>query len=102
MFRLITSRRLAASTPVTACGYMNRASAEPSASVAYAHSLAGVAISEPNGLPVTGLVPDRCLPAAAKMWPHPPRSEEHTSELQSRENLVCRLLLEKTKKKQRL
>src|SRR6266511_4799142 len=29
-----------------------------------------------------------------------PRSEEHTSELQSRENLVCRLLLEKKKKKQ--
>src|SRR5690606_39438962 len=29
------------------------------------------------------------------------RSEEHTSELQSRENLVCRLLLEK-KKKQRI
>src|SRR5690606_41869962 len=29
------------------------------------------------------------------------RSEEHTSELQSRENLVCRLLLEK-KNKQRL
>src|SRR2546430_2868607 len=29
-----------------------------------------------------------------------PRSEEHTSELQSQSNLVCRLLLEK-KKKQR-
>src|SRR5690606_41520199 len=29
-----------------------------------------------------------------------PRSEEHTSELQSRENLVCRLLLEKKKKHQ--
>src|SRR5690606_41608493 len=29
--------------------------------------------------------------------PPPPRSEEHTSELQSRENLVCRLLLEKKK-----
>src|SRR5690606_41142372 len=29
------------------------------------------------------------------------RSEEHTSELQSRENLVCRLLLEKKKKKQK-
>src|SRR5579883_2639685 len=27
----------------------------------------------------------------------PPRSEEHTSELQSRENVVCRLLLEKKK-----
>src|SRR5207302_6734039 len=32
---------------------------------------------------------------------HQPRSEEHTSELQSRENLVCRLLLEKKKKKKK-
>src|SRR5436309_5827335 len=31
----------------------------------------------------------------------PDRSEEHTSELQSRENLVCRLLLEKKKKKKK-
>src|SRR5207302_2237680 len=30
------------------------------------------------------------------------RSEEHTSELQSRENLVCRLLLEKKKKKTKI
>src|SRR5690625_7033494 len=30
-------------------------------------------------------------------WDHP-RSEEHTSELQSRGHLVCRLLLEKKKK----
>src|SRR5579883_3620130 len=30
-----------------------------------------------------------------------PRSEEHTSELQSRENLVCRLLLEKKKKQKK-
>src|SRR2546430_15721344 len=31
-------------------------------------------------------------------WAHQ-RSEEHTSELQSQSNLVCRLLLEKKKKK---
>src|SRR5438034_6900411 len=31
----------------------------------------------------------------------PARSEEHTSELQSHSDLVCRLLLEKKKKKQR-
>src|SRR5215216_3824957 len=31
--------------------------------------------------------------------PRPPRSEEHTSELQSPDQLVCRLLLEKKKKK---
>src|SRR6266478_8946251 len=31
----------------------------------------------------------------------PARSEEHTSELQSQSNLVCRLLLAKKKKKQR-
>src|SRR5205085_3890964 len=30
---------------------------------------------------------------------HSARSEEHTSELQSQSNLVCRLLLEKKKKK---
>src|SRR6266511_4816566 len=30
---------------------------------------------------------------------HSRRSEEHTSELQSRENIVCRLLLEKKKHK---
>src|SRR2546427_9109376 len=44
-----------------------------------------------------------CLTAAAshvegeRGWR--PRSEEHTSELQSQSNLVCRLLLEKKKKK---
>src|SRR2546430_15488252 len=56
-----------------------------------------------------------CLPAAPKSflafaavlirraprWESPlaTRSEEHTSELQSQSNLVCRLLLEKKKKK---
>src|SRR5215813_15389205 len=37
---------------------------------------------------------------AAIPWPDEnPRSEEHTSELQSRPHLVCRLLLEKKKTK---
>src|SRR5947209_11102646 len=36
-------------------------------------------------------------PAAAPAEPGP-RSEEHTSELQSRQYLVCRLLLEKKKR----
>src|SRR5205814_9474473 len=35
-------------------------------------------------------------------WPSAPRSEEHTSELQSLRHLVCRLLLEKKKKNARL
>src|SRR3712207_7882579 len=38
-------------------------------------------------------------PAAAQKAPGEERSEEHTSELQSRQYLVCRLLLEKKKKK---
>src|SRR2546427_7900077 len=38
-------------------------------------------------------------PAGAEGAGHPPRSEEHTSELQSQSNLVCRLLLEKKKNK---
>src|SRR5574340_1786258 len=33
-------------------------------------------------------------------WPADARSEEHTSELQSPKDLVCRLLLEKKKKNQ--
>src|SRR5690349_22412228 len=37
--------------------------------------------------------------AARRSREPPDRSEEHTSELQSRRDLVCRLLLEKKKKK---
>src|SRR5437870_11369693 len=46
----------------------------------------------------------RCAPKNAR-WRGTPcwrqRSEEHTSELQSRGHLVCRLLLEKKKKKKK-
>src|SRR2546430_7472380 len=50
----------------------------------------------------------RILPSSGFSSPHimftrvvlpVPRSEEHTSELQSQSNLVCRLLLEKKKNK---
>src|SRR5205085_9877148 len=37
------------------------------------------------------------LPHCGRMWQTAFRSEEHTSELQSQSNLVCRLLLEKKK-----
>src|SRR5690349_24645284 len=37
--------------------------------------------------------------AARPEWRRGARTEEHTSELQSRRDLVCRLLLEKKKKK---
>src|SRR5690606_41347596 len=53
-----------------------------------------------------GVPPRPPLPNGAERKPSPPRtklrrrSEEHTSELQSRENLVCRLLLEKKKHRQ--
>src|SRR5690349_24900409 len=59
-----------------------------------------------DALPICSL---RVVPAArARGWSGSPaprvvrqtgRSEEHTSELQSRRDLVCRLLLEKKKKK---
>src|SRR5690606_40123146 len=47
------------------------------------------AVRRVGGLPV--------LRAEDRYAPFARRSEEHTSELQSRENLVCRLLLEKKK-----
>src|SRR3712207_8066904 len=58
-----------------------------------------------DALPISAATRSR-----ASAWPRPPqptmrmratltvRSEEHTSELQSRQYLVCRLLLEKKKK----
>src|SRR5439155_7655078 len=42
------------------------------------------------------VLPACCSPTSSHWMP--PRSEEHTSELQSRGHLVCRLLLEKKKK----
>src|SRR2546427_5357102 len=42
-----------------------------------------------------------CLAETKTAFSMTTRSEEHTSELQSQSNLVCRLLLEKKKNKQR-
>src|SRR5690606_41492064 len=51
----------------------------------------------PSDLPPLEDLAAEPLDDRADEWPDSPRprSEEHTSELQSRENLVCRLLLEK-------
>src|SRR2546430_6785575 len=60
--------------------------------------LAGQRPHQDVGLHCHCFHPLRSLPAVLLMsrrW----RSEEHTSELQSQSNLVCRLLLEKKKKK---
>src|SRR5438445_6423480 len=48
--------------------------------------------------PATRSIP-RGRPERIERGGRPVRSEEHTSELQSRQYLVCRLLLEKKKKK---
>src|SRR5438270_8097369 len=50
-----------------------------------------IALRRPDGMTSA---PDSARPMAIDL-----RSEEHTSELQSQSNLVCRLLLEKKKKK---
>src|SRR2546427_3839331 len=53
-----------------------------------------------RGRPVELAVVDPLLSGRPRM-PVSTRSEEHTSELQSQSNLVCRLLLEKKKKKRK-
>src|SRR5438034_5299478 len=51
-----------------------------------------------GGTPASASVPmTKAMPVCGKAL----RSEEHTSELQSHSDLVCRLLLEKKKKKQK-
>src|SRR5699024_12307483 len=51
--------------------------------------LIGSSLTQYNNSKVTG------WPTEENMYVYPMRSEEHTSELQSRFELVCRLLLEK-------
>src|SRR5436305_12034984 len=51
----------------------------------------------PNAKPQPPAKPVKA-PTSPSTRPEPNRSEEHTSELQSRPHLVCRLLLEKKKK----
>src|SRR3712207_8853598 len=59
-----------------------------------------VVASSASSLQTTFLPPTRTLLAMGTYGALPRRrSEEHTSELQSRQYLVCRLLLEKKKKK---
>src|SRR5690606_41457787 len=52
-------------------------------------------------IPFTSIVEQNAAVFRAALG-HLGRSEEHTSELQSRENLVCRLLLDKKKQKKKL
>src|SRR6266853_6851463 len=52
-----------------------------------------------DALPISASRPSTASSFGVPPTPTPsPRSEEHTSELQSQSNLVCRLLLEKKKK----
>src|SRR5438270_1614767 len=48
--------------------------------------------------PVSVIASTRNCPTMSRLRAPSARSEEHTSELQSQSNLVCRLLLEKKKK----
>src|SRR2546422_2801185 len=62
-----------------------------------ARSRAGGPVPDPAPPPGGDPRPDARM--VGRPPPAVPRSEEHTSELQSRLHLVCRLLLEKKKKK---
>src|SRR5207253_8624598 len=57
-------------------------------------------VTPTKATPVPSLIASswKAIPSCfSKAWSLPVRSEEHTSELQSRGHLVCRLLLEKKK-----
>src|SRR5436190_16902608 len=72
--------------PISPTGWPRRSSAPPHAG--------------PPGSGGPG--PARAHPGRSPAPPAAPRSEEHTSELQSHSDLVCRLLLEKKKIVERL
>src|SRR5687768_18356511 len=85
-----SSRRAAKSSRVgCACATCIETPDRPGHCPSARRRLVGVAFAAP-GLPV-------CFGGPALHRPRAARSEEHTSELQSRLHLVCRLLLEKKK-----
>src|SRR2546422_4989031 len=76
------------------------AAASQSVSFNLLHAKCGSRIKLQNFCPVCNEVVDRAaLVRGYEFAKDQYRSEEHTSELQSRLHLVCRLLLEKKKKK---
>src|SRR2546426_5178779 len=60
--------------------------------------VAGVADDGGYGFAIAKALAEAGATVCAGTWPPALRSEEHTSELQSPCNIVCRLLLEKKKK----
>src|SRR5690606_40805548 len=103
------ARLAAASAATLAGGLVHRGDGTPRASTPRPrgrdyHHRHGHASTDAGGVPRArnpderpGAQPlQQCVARLWRIGP-PPRSEEHTSELQSRENLVCRLLLEKKK-----
>src|SRR5437016_6902705 len=92
-----TSRTVTAPQPKGRAGGFLRA-----ATAAYARGMVmGMDSSDADGLRVCDDDPSSnksFRPFRARGIDGPRRSEEHTSELQSLTNLVCRLLLEKKKK----
>src|SRR5690606_40602454 len=94
--RLFPARR---SSDLTAGGHHAAAATGSAGRNRHHRTAAGVTGENPAGRrrskPVArAAAPDRTDDRAATATHRPSRSEEHTSELQSRENLVCRLLLE--------
>src|SRR5207302_4779343 len=97
--------RHARSRPRSAASYSNPAARRNGAHASFGYGIARASRALEAARPDIAVSADR---AVADRHFHrrcelyrgrPPfRSEEHTSELQSRENLVCRLLLEKKKK----
>src|SRR2546421_6730538 len=88
--------RISAATSVTAYD-SNRSAAMPAQSPTLSPTLSAIVAAlrgSSSGMPCSTL-PTRSAPTSAALVK---RSEEHTSELQSRSDLVCRLLLEKKKK----
>src|SRR3712207_7288188 len=61
---------------------------------------AAAALRPARGAWVRTRSPVQCAQRSARLGVGGQRSEEHTSELQSRQYLVCRLLLEKKKNRQ--
>src|SRR5256886_3160265 len=104
---LSRAARRALQTPlknsVNSCHLLSDAAAvaRPEAQLNASSSFASASRLLPGRLRSSSSVRRASLSIASREWNRSERSEEHTSELQSQSNLVCRLLLEKKKRRRR-
>src|SRR5436309_15835853 len=96
-FMELETQKAVGSIPSPASGTVSKIHVKEGMEVSVGQVLISISTEKGSTTTTSSAVTATVQPKSQEAPPPRQRSEEHTSELQSRENLVCRLLLEKKK-----